>query len=120
VLAREADRRAVCLIQARYRPEAEAFVRGLAGQEGNLHERIDLVDGDISLPDLGLGDRYEEIARDVIEVYHLAAVYDLAVRRAWHSWSASPPNDRLGSHDLRAPYSQHTRVILKEPTWSSV
>lgn len=39
-----------------------------------------IVEGDITLPDLGIAPaRLEEIRRDITDVFHLAAVYDLAV-----------------------------------------
>ncbi|HJL05298.1 MAG TPA: SDR family oxidoreductase [Polyangiaceae bacterium LLY-WYZ-15_(1-7)] len=81
VLERAPERRAVCLIQARYRPQAEAAVRELEARHPSLNGRIDLVDGDITLPDLGLGATRADLAKEVVEVYHLAAVYDLAVGR---------------------------------------
>ena len=80
VLGREdAEVTATCLIQAKFRDLAEQRVVELEKQDPDLVGRIELVDGDITLADLGLGDRYDEIAADTIEVFHLAAVYDLAV-----------------------------------------
>ncbi len=43
-------------------------------------ERIELVPGDISRQGLGLdGDQRERLQRDVVQVFHLAAIYNLAV-----------------------------------------
>lgn len=74
------DHRAVCLVQGRYMAEAQR-VRDEIARQHDLKDRIHLVEGDITKPDLGLGAELETIARDTLEVYHLAAVYDLAVGR---------------------------------------
>ena len=78
-LLSRSDHRAVCLVQARYRAAAEAARSEILQEHGLADERIALVDGDITRPDLGLGAELEAIARDTVEVHHLAAVYDLAV-----------------------------------------
>jgi len=41
--------------------------------------RIELIEGDITVPDLGIGPADRDALEDVKEVWHLAAVYDLAV-----------------------------------------
>lgn len=80
VLGREDEEvTATCLIQSKFRDLAEARIAELEKQDPALVGRIELVEGDITLPDLGLGDRYDELAEDTVEVFHLAAVYDLAV-----------------------------------------
>jgi thioester reductase-like protein len=81
VLRRDGDLEAVCLIQGRFRELAESRVEELVAEDGSLAGRIHLVEGDITAPDLGLGDRYDELAASTSEVYHLAAVYDLGVAR---------------------------------------
>lgn len=77
-LLKRSEHRAVCLVQGRYRPQAEQAVAVLEREYG-VGDRIELVEGDITLPDLGLGARLAELAADTVEVHHLAAVYDLAV-----------------------------------------
>jgi thioester reductase-like protein len=77
-LLKRSDHRAVCLIQARYRPQAEQAVATLERDHG-VGDRVELVEGDITRPDLGLGARHAELAKETVEVHHLAAVYDLAV-----------------------------------------
>jgi len=62
-LLKRSDHRAVCLIQARYRPQAEQAVAALE-REHNVGDRIELVEGDITLPDLGLGARRAELAQE--------------------------------------------------------
>ena len=74
------DHRAVCLVQERYMSEAERVRDAIAAEHG-LKDRIELVAGDITKSDLGLGSRLDTLAKDTFEVYHLAAVYDLAVGR---------------------------------------
>jgi thioester reductase-like protein len=81
VLRRDADLEAVCLVQERFRPLAEQRLEELVADDPDLDGRVRLVEGDITLPDLGLGDARDELRRSVTEVYHLAAVYDLEVAR---------------------------------------
>ncbi len=67
----------ICLIQEKYREYAETRVAALPGR----HTAIRLVGGDITLPDLGLGDSYDALQASTTEVYHLAALYDLGCGR---------------------------------------
>ena len=69
-----------CLIQSRYRETAEQRASEIAGND--WCERIELHEGDITEPDLGLdaGAR-GEIQDRTTETFHLAAVYDLGVSR---------------------------------------
>lgn len=81
LLARRADVRASCLVQPRHLALAQRRVDELTRVHPDLGGRIDLVPGDITAPGLGLAaDRPDGLA-DVTEVWHLAAVYDLAVDR---------------------------------------
>jgi thioester reductase-like protein len=75
------DVRINCLIQARYRDLAERRVTALESQEPAWTGRVCLVEGDITVSDLGLGPDYDRLAPDTFEIFHLAAVYDLAVSR---------------------------------------
>jgi len=68
-----------CLIQPKFREMAETRAAELT--QAHNRSRIRLVEGDITLPDLGLGDEAAAIQQDCLEVYHLAAVYDLGVER---------------------------------------
>lgn len=73
---------AVCLVQPRYRLAAATRVDELVAADQSLAGRISLVTGDITRPGLGLSE--EEAARvwsATTEIWHLAAVYDLAVER---------------------------------------
>jgi thioester reductase-like protein len=79
VLARLAGDRAVCLVQAKFAPLAEIRVAELVERDPSLAGRIELVEGDITEP--GLGIAAADLAGDVREIFHLAAVYDLMVKR---------------------------------------
>jgi thioester reductase-like protein len=80
VLERSPDRKAVCIVQERYEADAKKARAEIEAAHPSVKGRIELVRGDIVRPDLGLSNA-AELAKDVVEVYHLAAVYDLAVGR---------------------------------------
>lgn len=80
VLARSSGDHAVCLVQEKFHDLAVAKADQLIESEPSLRGRIELVLGDITQPDLGLGASWGRGA-EVKEIYHLAAVYDLSVRR---------------------------------------
>lgn len=82
VLRRSPRAEAVCLVQSRFRELAERRAEELVAADGDLAGRIRLVEGDVTAPDLGLGDQRAELAPSIREVFHLAAVYDLEVSRA--------------------------------------
>ncbi|MFC7071936.1 SDR family oxidoreductase [Halovenus rubra] len=63
-----------CLVQSQYREQAQRRAAQLT-EDG---EEIQLYEGDITEPDIGLGDAFDSLT-SVTELYHLAAVYDLAV-----------------------------------------
>ncbi len=69
LLRRAPDVRARCLVQ----PKFAELARKRAAEIGGA-TRIEIVEGDITQPLNLRGD-------DVVEIYHLAAIYDLAVRR---------------------------------------
>lgn len=62
------------LCERRFVPETEALAKKLGAGE-----QLIVVPGDITQDDLALGDQAEKIRSEVDEIYHLAAVYDLAV-----------------------------------------
>ncbi len=80
VLARDAGSRAVCLIQAKFAEASQHKIDQIVAEQPELAGRIELVEGDITAPDLGLGEA-QELRQSVREIYHLAAVYDLSVPR---------------------------------------
>jgi nucleoside-diphosphate-sugar epimerase len=66
---------ALCLVQPKFRAVAEERARQIAVGHPALANRIRLVEGDLTQPLDAIA------ADDVREIYHLAAVYDLAVSR---------------------------------------
>jgi thioester reductase-like protein len=71
---------AVCLVQRKFRSMAEERVRELEAAWPHLAGRIRLIEGDITAGDLQLAEA-GSLQADAVEIFHLAAVYDLAVRR---------------------------------------
>ena len=80
VLARSPAARAVCLVQPRYSALALERVADIERDHPELRGRIDLRSGDITQPDLGIATS-SALRREIAEIYHLAAVYDLNVTR---------------------------------------
>lgn len=76
VLARRPGQRAVCLVQEHFRSQAQEKLDELTLAHPEIDGRVDLVVGDITQPGLGLD---PGIIANLSEVFHLAAVYDLAV-----------------------------------------
>jgi len=69
--------RFVFLVEARLVERAEEGVEALGGA---LEGRWDIVVGDIAERQLGLGDaEWDSLAQSITEVWHLAAIYNLAV-----------------------------------------
>jgi thioester reductase-like protein len=69
-----------CLVQSKYRETAESRADEIESAQV-AEGRIDLVEGDITEGDLGVGDDYDDLQDDAVEVYHLAAIYDLTMDR---------------------------------------
>ena len=80
VLERSPEHRAVCLIQSKFIAQARSRLVDIEKTYPHFHGRIELVVGDITAPNLGLED-ISRITRETSEIFHLAAVYDLSVRR---------------------------------------
>lgn len=70
-----------CLVQARFHALAAQRANAIMAARPERAGRIVLIDGDITLPDLGLGAAGSAAAQSTTAVYHLAAVYDLGVGR---------------------------------------
>ena len=68
-----------CLIQKKFRRQAEERAAALTEPHPGWSGRIELFAGDITRPELGLGDEYARLQSEAVEIYHLAAVYDLGV-----------------------------------------
>jgi nucleoside-diphosphate-sugar epimerase len=80
VLLRSEGDEAVCLVQPKFAALARRRAQEIEAREPLCAGRIHLVEGDITRPGLGLSDA-AGLQRETSEVYHLAAVYDLSVRR---------------------------------------
>lgn len=79
LLARRPGDRALCLVQDRHLPTARQRVSELEADHPDVAGRIELVEGDLTLPGLGIAAASRDVLDEVDEVWHLAAVYDLAV-----------------------------------------
>jgi thioester reductase-like protein len=80
VLGRAGDAEAVCLVQGKFAGLARDRLAALETEYPLLRTRIRLVEGDITRPGLGL-ESPAALQASVREVYHLAAIYDLGVKR---------------------------------------
>ena len=80
ILRRGKRQEVVCLVQPKFAELAERRVDALVAAERSFRGRIELVSGDITRAGLGLEDAAGLAAR-MTEVFHLAAIYDLAARR---------------------------------------
>ncbi|HEX5829977.1 MAG TPA: SDR family oxidoreductase, partial [Gemmatimonadaceae bacterium] len=80
VLSRLRGARAVCVVQRAYAVAAADRLAELDARVPGTRERVSIVDGDITRPRLALDD-LTSLQRDVVEIFHLAAIYDLAVAR---------------------------------------
>jgi thioester reductase-like protein len=67
-----------CVVQPKFADVASEHLDRLASADASASRQIRLVEGDITEPQLALG---RHAPHDVTEVWHLAAVYDLAVQR---------------------------------------
>ena len=79
LLARREDAHAVCLVPHGHLAAARARVDELRHEHPGTAGRVQLVQGDLTAPHLGLSARGRRLLDGVDEVWHLAAVYDLAV-----------------------------------------
>lgn len=79
VLARRTDAEALCLVQEKFAAAARDAVQALGRAHPHVAGRIRLVSGDITRPALGV--EPSALPTDIAEIHHLAAVYDLAVKR---------------------------------------
>jgi thioester reductase-like protein len=79
LLARRPGVEAVCLVQPRHAALARSRVKELEVTDPATAGRVRLAVGDITIPGLGLDPDERVRLDDVAEVWHLAAVYDLAV-----------------------------------------
>jgi len=76
ILAKREGSSVVCIVQARHMDTAKAKLAEIQAAHPHTADRVHLVEGDITVPGLGLSDSDPD---GVNEVWHLAAVYDLSV-----------------------------------------
>ena len=70
------------LVQPPFVNRARAELQRIANQSGNSLSNVRILEGDIAKTDLGLTRQDLQIARSqATEIFHLAAIYDLAVAR---------------------------------------
>lgn len=82
ILAKRAGANAICVVQARHMDTAKAKLAEIQAAHPDTVDRVQLVEGDITKPGLGLSESVAvdpELLDEVNEVWHLAAVYDLSV-----------------------------------------
>lgn len=77
ILAKRDDAEVICVVQGRHMETAKARLAEIEAAHPHITDRVHLVEGDITVPGLGLADSVP--VDDVTEVWHLAAVYDLSV-----------------------------------------
>ena len=70
---------ALCPVQRRYLDAAWERVGQLEDEHPHVRDRIELVTGDITVPGLAIDSSVRGALDHVTELWHLAAVYDLAV-----------------------------------------
>jgi thioester reductase-like protein len=79
-LRRDPDARAVALVQSRWLGRAREALAAIERDDPGIAGRTDLVVGDITMPGLGLDDDVRSrLLAAPLEIFHLAAVYDLSV-----------------------------------------
>src|SRR6478609_3081366 len=74
------DKQFFLLVQSQFVEKATEAIERVASQTGTPLENFAIIDGDITLPQLGISDEdLNDIRGEITLVFHLAAVYDLAV-----------------------------------------
>lgn len=79
LLARGPEVRAWCLVQPQHVELARQRLEELGRAHPHTRDRVEVLTGDLTAPDLGLDATALSAVRTASEVWHLAAVYDLAV-----------------------------------------
>lgn len=77
ILAKRKGAQVICVVQGRHMDAARAKLAEIEAVHPHTADRVKLVEGDITEHGLGLSDSVP--VDDINEVWHLAAVYDLAV-----------------------------------------
>ena len=81
ILEADPDGRVFLLVRTKFRVDAERFLADLGETVPGSRGRIEVLEGDVCDMDLGLaGGDYQAICAEVTSIYHLAAIYFLAVK----------------------------------------
>ncbi len=78
ILARREGVEAICVVQPQHLVTAKERLRDIEAAHPEVAGRTELVTGDITEEGLGIDPIHGELLEQVTEVWHLAAVYDLA------------------------------------------
>jgi thioester reductase-like protein len=82
ILELQPEARLSCLVQEKFLAAARSAVAEIEARHPHARGRVDLLVGDITSQGLGLeAKQARELRRSLKQAWHLAAVYDLAVRR---------------------------------------
>jgi len=75
-----ADKQFFLLVQSQFVDKATEAIERIAQSSGTPLENFAIIDGDITLPQLGISaEDLDDIREEITSVFHLAAVYDLGV-----------------------------------------
>jgi thioester reductase-like protein len=80
LLPKLTDAKALCLVQSKYKAQAEQARAALVQKNPLLQNRIEFIEGDITRPNLGIRDPAFD-RNSITQFFHLAAVYDLSVKK---------------------------------------
>jgi thioester reductase-like protein len=80
ILACTPEHRATCLVQSKFADLARRRAEELAIAHPDLQDRLDIVEGDITQPGIGI-EHSKSLRSSIVQIYHLAAIYDLSVGR---------------------------------------
>jgi thioester reductase-like protein len=82
LLAQDDNARFLLLVEPRFGARARAEIARLAQKTAGDRDRFHLLEGDITQPQLGLSTmEFERAREETTALFHLAAIYDLAVAR---------------------------------------
>ncbi len=76
------DTKFFLLVQKDFSEKAMQAVGKIAAKTDTLPENFELIEGDITQENLGINEeKFETVCQATTDVYHLAAIYDLAVKK---------------------------------------
>jgi len=76
------DTKFFLLAQKDFIRKAEEAAREIAAKTGTSSENFEVIEGDITQENLGINEeKFETVRNTATDVYHLAAIYDLAVKK---------------------------------------